>query len=55
MYVEQIEHIYFYSTTSVIHDMLVVTNARNSQYVGKMLPSVLWHCWLGVRKSIRPV
>jgi len=19
------------------------------------LPSVLWHCWLGVRKSIRPV
>jgi len=21
----------------------------------KHLPSVLWHCWLGVRKSIRPV
>ena len=21
----------------------------------KILPSVLWHCWLGVRKSIRPV
>jgi len=20
-----------------------------------ILPSVLWHCWLGVRKSIRPV
>ena len=20
-----------------------------------LLPSVLWHCWLGVRKSIRPV
>jgi len=19
------------------------------------VPSVLWHCWLGVRKSIRPV
>ena len=21
----------------------------------QQLPSVLWHCWLGVRKSIRPV
>jgi len=21
----------------------------------RVLPSVLWHCWLGVRKSIRPV
>jgi len=20
-----------------------------------ILPSLLWHCWLGIRKSIRPV
>jgi len=24
-------------------------------YVQTNVPSVLWHCWLGVRKSIRPV
>ena len=23
--------------------------------VAVFLPSVLWHCWLGIRKSIRPV
>ena len=24
------------------------------RYFDRHLPSVLWHCWLGVRKSIRP-
>jgi len=24
-------------------------------FLCQMLPSVLWHCWLGVRKNIRPV
>jgi len=28
---------------------------RVSSYSGKWVPSVLWHCWLGGRKSIRPV
>ena len=27
----------------------------SSWYVGSILPSVLWHCWLGSRKGIRPV
>ena len=26
-----------------------------STYFSTHLPSVLWHCWFGVRKSIRPV
>jgi len=26
-----------------------------SQYDCFFLPSVLWHCWVGVRKNIRPV
>ena len=28
---------------------------RLSKYMTGLVPSVLWHCWLGVRKSIRPV
>jgi len=32
--------------------------SSNQSFVGSLkytLPSLLWHCWLGVRKSIRPV
>jgi len=30
-------------------------NFCNSIQLILIVPSVLWHCWLGVRKSIRPV
>jgi len=29
--------------------------AIHYMYIVRNLPSVLWHCWLGVRKSIHPV
>jgi len=30
-------------------------NCHFCHYLAKELPSVLWHCWLGIRKSIQPV
>ena len=32
-----------------------VSLENNLEFVRKNFPSVLWHCWLGVRKDIRPV
>jgi len=32
------------------------TNKRNNYvFIAAFLPPVLWHCWLGVKKSIQPV
>ena len=37
--------------------VITATNGRKKilPLVAQCLPSVLWHCWLGVRKSIQPV
>ena len=41
------------------HMFCRMANYRNLElqvaYSGKTIPSVLWHCWLGGRKGIRPV
>jgi len=34
---------------------LLLRTFRGKGFIGVCLPSVLWHCWLGGRKGIRPV
>ena len=41
---------------SIIYDCFIP--GRGAKYCNEyvcLLPSVLWHCWLGIRKSIRPI
>jgi len=42
---------------SLRHDMLLYEQTQKHVPVitGYSVPLVLWHCWLGIRKSIRPV
>ena len=36
-------------------EIYIVVNDKSQGTTAKHLPSVLWHCWLGGRKGIRPV
>ena len=42
-----------YTRTHFISSVTVITTLES--YIIKTLPSVLWRCWLGNRKGIRPV
>jgi len=35
--------------------MMMIAYQISHRYILVLLPSVLWHCWLGVRKSIWPI
>jgi len=43
------------SVQSLLHRHLYITTVYFYHLSISYLPSVLWNCWLGVRKSIRPV
>jgi len=45
---------------ALLCEMLMSKNCNNVKHIiwliiHHKMPSVLWHCWLGIRKSIRPV
>jgi len=42
----------FHLDVNMLHD---IVGLYNYYYISHWLPSVLWHCWLGGRKGIRPV
>ena len=39
----------------VVHKVAVSQTVFHPVYFFSLVPSVLWHCWLGGRKGIRPV
>jgi len=42
-------------TTEGVRTVSTFGKPEICNYVAHFVPSVLWHCWLGVRKSIQPI
>ena len=40
---------------SVVVNVTFTTTYNNHHFMAIIMPSVLWHCWLGGRKDIQPV
>jgi len=55
VFVDSLLNVWCFLYTSCLLPLSGTFKSVNAQFMNCVLPSVLWHCWLCIRKSIQPL